>query len=274
MVLAVAVELARGDVQGEDHLLAELVAGLLDGAADQVEGLAVAAQIRREAAFVADAGGLALVLEHALERVEDLGATAQALREGGRADRHDHELLHVDVVVGVGAAVDDVHHRDGQDAGGGATDVAIERLLGVGGSRLGDREAGPEDGIGAEAALVGRAVELAEQVIDGDLLAHVEADELVGDRRVHVLHGLADALAAPPGRVAVAELDRLVLTGGSTRRHGRPAEDARFGADLDLDGGVAAAVQDGAPEYLVDGRHGASFGVARGLSRCPRASTG
>jgi hypothetical protein len=31
-----------------------------------------------------------------------------------RADRHDHEFLDVDRIVGMGAAVDDVHHRHRQ----------------------------------------------------------------------------------------------------------------------------------------------------------------
>ena len=50
-----------------------------------------------------------------------------AFAEGRRADGHDHELLEVDVVVGVLAAVEDVHHRHGQDLGVGAAEVAVER---------------------------------------------------------------------------------------------------------------------------------------------------
>ena len=46
--------------------------------------------------------------------MERLGAVAQRLGETRRANRHDHELLEVDVVVGVLAAVDDVHHRHRQ----------------------------------------------------------------------------------------------------------------------------------------------------------------
>jgi hypothetical protein len=41
------------------------------------------------------------------------------------ADRHDHEFLNVDRVVGMFAAVDDVHHRHRQDAGRGAADIAV-----------------------------------------------------------------------------------------------------------------------------------------------------
>ncbi len=59
---------------------------------------------------------VALLLQNAFEGVEDLGAPAQGVGEGLRANGHDHELLKVDVGVGVAAAVEDVHHGRG---GGG-----------------------------------------------------------------------------------------------------------------------------------------------------------
>ena len=89
----------------------------LDRLGDQVERVAVGRQVGREAALVAEPGGQALLLQHRLERVVDLGALLQRLAERGRADRRDHELLHVDVGVGVGAAVEDVHHRHRQQVG-------------------------------------------------------------------------------------------------------------------------------------------------------------
>jgi hypothetical protein len=49
-----------------------------------------------------------------LQRVEHLGAHAHGLGDARRADRYDHELLEVDVVVGVHPAIDDVHHRHRQ----------------------------------------------------------------------------------------------------------------------------------------------------------------
>ena len=55
-------------------------------------------------------------LQHALQRVEDLDARAQRFGEARQADRQDHEFLQVDVVVGMRAAVDDVHHRHRQRA--------------------------------------------------------------------------------------------------------------------------------------------------------------
>src|SRR5690606_20956945 len=114
VVLAVVVELGAGHVQAQLHVLASVVAGLADGLEDGVEGFDVAAQVRREAALVADRGRQAVALEHGFERVENLRARAQRLGERVEAHRQHHELLQVDVVVGVGAAVDDVHHRHGQ----------------------------------------------------------------------------------------------------------------------------------------------------------------
>ena len=53
------------------------------------------------------------LLQLGVQGVVDLGAPAQALGEGRRADRHDHELLEIGGVLGVLAAIQDVHHRHG-----------------------------------------------------------------------------------------------------------------------------------------------------------------
>ncbi len=91
--------------------------------------------------------------------MEDLGAPAERVGEGFGADGHDHELLEVDVGVGVRAAVEDVHHGRGQDAGVDAAEIAVERELeGVGGG-AGDGHGDGEDGVGAELALVLGAVD-------------------------------------------------------------------------------------------------------------------
>ena len=53
-----------------------------------------------------------------------------------------------------------------------------------------------------------------------------------------------DALAAEAGLVAVAQLDRLVGAGRGARRHRRAADRAVGQDDVDLDGRVAARVED------------------------------
>ena len=85
LVGAVLEELGGGNVQGEGDVLARGVAGVPDGFLDEVQGCAVGRQVRREAAFVAQAGGQALGLQDGLERVVDLDAPAQAFGEGRRA---------------------------------------------------------------------------------------------------------------------------------------------------------------------------------------------
>jgi len=66
-------------------------------------------------------------VQRLLERVEDLGPHSEALVERRRADRDDHELLEVDLVVGVGAAIEDVHHRHRHDVRAGAAEMAPQR---------------------------------------------------------------------------------------------------------------------------------------------------
>ena len=81
------VELAGGGVEGDGDVLAGLVAGLVDGFEDDFDGFLVGFEAGREAAFVADGGVVALLLEDALEGVEDLGAPAERVGEASRRRR-------------------------------------------------------------------------------------------------------------------------------------------------------------------------------------------
>ena len=209
-------------------------------------------QLGGEAALVADPGGEALLLQHGLERVVDLGALLERLAEGGRTDGRDHELLHVDVGVGVRAAVEDVHHRHRQQVGVGATDVAEQRQPSTHRGGPGDRERDPEDGVGAEVGLVGRAVEVEHRLVDQPLVARVEADDLRLDLVLHGADGLLGALAAV-ARTAVTQLDGLEGAGGGARGDGRTADGVVVEEHLDLDRGIAPGVQDLAGDDGVDG---------------------
>jgi hypothetical protein len=63
LVLAVFVELGSGAVQADGDLGAWLVAGLLDGFDDQLDRFFVVGQRRGKAAFVADGGVQALLVQ-------------------------------------------------------------------------------------------------------------------------------------------------------------------------------------------------------------------
>ena len=150
---------------------------------EDLERLVRRGEIRGEAALVADGRAEVALVQHLLEVVEHLGPHAQGLAEGLGALGDDHELLEVDGVVGVLAAVDDVHQRHGQVAGVGAAEVAVERQAdGVGGG-LGDGERDAEGGVRAELGLVGGAVEFDQQAVDGDLVERVHAEQFGRDRR-------------------------------------------------------------------------------------------
>ena len=85
-------------------------------------------QVGREAALIAHGGGVAALLESTFFRVWKTSTPMRSASEKlGRSVGGDHELLHVDGIVGVRAAVEDIHHGDGQDARADSAEVAVER---------------------------------------------------------------------------------------------------------------------------------------------------
>ena len=244
---AVLEDLAGRRVEGDEDVRAGLVAGRLDAGQDRLQRRLVGVEVGREAALVAAGGREALRGERLLQRVEDLGADPQALGEARGAGRDDHELLEVDRVVGVGAAVEHVHHRHRQQLRLAAAvelgQVAVERLLGVGRRGLGGGQRDAEQRVGAEPALVRGAVELDHRPVERPLLGGAGAGQRRGDLAVDVGDRPGDALAGP-GVAAVAQLDRLELAGRGAGGHRGQAAGAGLQHDLDLDGRVAARVED------------------------------
>ena len=126
------VELGRSRVHREHDVGTGLVTCRLARLHDVLERLFVRLEVRRETALVAYAAAESRIMQNLLQRVVDLGAPTKRLGERGGADRHDHELLEVDVVVRMNAAVQDVHHRRGEQMSVRATDVLVQwqrRLL-------------------------------------------------------------------------------------------------------------------------------------------------
>ena len=152
------------------------------------------------------------------QRVVRLDAPPQAFAVARRPDRREHELLDVDVAVGVGAAVQHVEERHRQHVRVDAADVAVERELEFVGRCLRDRERHAEDGVGAESRLAVGAVERDELVVEQPLVGGFHAHDQVGDLAVHVGDGRAHALSAV-ALAAVAELDGFVHAGARPTRH-------------------------------------------------------
>ena len=239
------VPLGGSGVDGDHEVLAGLEAGLLDGGHDDLQGVLVLLQVGGVAALVAHAGGGgAVLLQDGLQGVEDLGAHPQGLMPAAGAHRHDHKLLDVHVVGGVSAAVEDVHHGHRQGLGVDAADIAVQGHAQALGSGLGTGQGGAQNGVGAQTALVGGAVQVDEGLVDGHLIQHVHAHQALGDLGIHVLHSSEDALAQVAALVAVPELAGLVHAGGSAGGHSGAAHGAVVQIDLHLNGGIAAGVQD------------------------------
>ena len=83
-------------------------------------------------------------------------------------------------------------------------------------------------------------------------------DERIEDLAVDGVDGLQHALAEIALLVAVAQLHRLVRAGRGARGHRRAAARAILQHHIDLDGRIAAAVEDLAADDVDDGGHGAS----------------
>ena len=205
-------------------------------------------------------------MQHALEGVVDLGAPTQALDKARGAHRHDHELLEVNVVVGMHAAVEDVHHGRGQQVGVDAAQVLVQRQTRRLGSGAGDGQRHAQDGVGTELGLVGGTVRSNQRGIDGALVEGVEAHDGVSTLVVDVLDGLRNALAQVAALVAVAQLASFESAGRSTRRHHRAAKAAVLEHDLDLDGGIAAAVEHLATVDVQNIAHVVSLSLGNGLN--------
>ena len=181
--------------------------------------------------------------EQPLEMVVRLGADPERLGERLGAGGDDHELLEVERVLRVRAAVDDVHQRDGQH-------VRVRRRRSSGRaarprrrprpSRRRATRRGSRSRRAAPSSACRRARSSARSIARWSPASR--PDERVGDLAVDVRDRPRDALAEP--RVAaVAQLDRLVLAGRGARRHGRAPERAGLEPDLDLDRRVSPRVE-------------------------------
>ena len=144
----------------------------------------------------------------------DLDAGPQRLGEGGRTDGSDHELLDVHIGIGVGAAVEDVHHRHRQQVGVGSAQVLVQRQIGGIGGSLGHSQRDSEDGVGAEAGLVLSPVQVQQHLVDDALLGGVEGFQCGGDDLVDGLHRLRHPLAEVPALIAVTALHGFEGPGG------------------------------------------------------------
>ena len=197
---------------------------------------------RRKAALIAHRSAQAPVMEDLLERLKGLGAIAHRFPKCGRTHRDDHEFLNVEIVVGMRAAVDDIHHRHRQGHRTRTAEIAIERQSGLFGRSLGNRHRHRQRCVGAESGLVVGTVEFDQDLVDIRLLAGVEAHDRLGNLGVDVLDRTQHTFATVTRRIAIAQFDRLARAGRGPGWHGCTAHRARFKQYIAFDRGVAAGI--------------------------------
>ena len=184
--------------------------------------------------------------------MEDLGAHADRLGEVHGALGADHEFLDVDGRIGVGAAVEDVHHGHREDLGIDAPDVPEERDAQHVGRRPCRGQGDAEDRVGAELGFGLGSVHLQQERIQAVLVQRIVAEELRRDDLIHVGDRLANALAEIALLVAVAQLDGLVFAGRCAGGNCGAAVGTVGEGHFDLHGRVAARVDDLASKYIDD----------------------
>ena len=176
--------------------------------------------------------------------------------EGGQALGNDHEFLEINGGVGMGAAVDDVGHGDGEDFGVGAAEVLEQRQAQIGGGGLGVGQGDGQDGVGAEDGFGFRAVQLDHGAVQGELIQGIQAadggEDFVGD----VFDGFGDAFAEETALVAVAQFEGLVFAGAGAGGDSGAAGGAAGEEDVHFDGWVAAGIKDFARFDVRNSAHG------------------
>ena len=232
-----------------------MLASFVDGFENGGEGCFVRRQVGSEAALVADRGIEPLGMQHFLEGMEHLGAVAHRFGERRRADGKNHELLDVDAVVGMRAAVDDVHHGHRQGYIAGASQVPIQRQTVVARGRMRRRQGHGQQGIRAQIGFEIGAVGLQQAGVEPALILGVESNQRIAQRTVDVRHRLEHALAAVALRVAVAQFHRLARAGGGAGRHRGAADDAGMQHHIRFDGGISAGIDDFTSPDIDDSTH-------------------
>ena len=207
MVFSIFVKLTGSAVQAQCDLLTCHKTGRCDGLQNHLDGGLVVGHVGRKAAFVTHGHTHALVIQDFLQRVEYFSAVTHGFTKARRAQRDDHELLQIKIVVGVCAAIDHVHHGHRHLHAAHAAKVAVQRQAGLFRRRAGHGHRHCQHGVGTQARLVLGAVQVDQGFVKEGLFGRVQPQHGLRDLGVDELHGFQHALAKVAGLVPIAQLD-------------------------------------------------------------------
>mmetsp|Transcript_55960 Transcript_55960/g.141697 ORF Transcript_55960/g.141697 Transcript_55960/m.141697 type:complete len:381 (+) Transcript_55960:347-1489(+) len=232
------------------------MAGLFDGIHQHIQGFIVVLHARGKATLIAHIAGVLSIflLDARLQVVVHLSSHDHRLHKTGRANWQDHKLLAGQAVARMAATIDHVHgrhrhHKVVQRLPTQLRNVLVQRHFAgcSSGAAHGHRDC--QDRVGAELGLaptpfvLGAIENLHHHLVDASLISHVHAHKLRGDDVVDVCDGLEHALAQESSLVVIAQFKGLIDARGGSAGNSR-AEERGLGAEVHLDGWVAAGIED------------------------------
>ena len=221
-------ELRGGQVQGDRHAAgAGRVPGVADGLDQQPQHVFGVVDLGREPALIAQPDRQLPADQLAAQRGVDLRAGPDGLGHRRRPQRRDHELLEVQRVRRVRAAVEhvEIRHRHPRRHPR-RVQPPPQRHPRRGGQRPRQRHRDTHGGVRAEPALVRRAVQIDDRLVGlGQRRPRTPAQQ-ISDLGVHRADRAQHTLTLIPGLVPVPALDRLTRPGRGPGRHPGPGRRA------------------------------------------------
>ena len=137
-------------------------------------------------------------MQHGLKVVKNFHAAAQSLTKGIHTNGLDHEFLNVDVVVGMGPAIENIHHRHWH-AHGAATsqrvDMPVQRYVLAGRRSLRRCQRDRQQRVGSEPRLIFGTVQIEHASIQIELIRCVDAPKTFAYLSVDEIYRFANTSA-------------------------------------------------------------------------------
>ena len=185
--------------------------------------------------------------------MENFHTPAQRFRKIRCSHWHDHEFLEVDGTVRVRAAVENIHHWNGQKICGRIRGIPgkifVERLLQCDGSCARCGHGHSQNSIGAQPRFRRRAIQRNHFVIEGTLLGSIQAGHRFANFAVGIRNCFQNSFAHIARLVSITQFQRFVLASGRARWNRRSADCAGRQRYIGFHSGIAARIDNLARVY-------------------------
>lgn len=168
---------------------------------------------------------------------------------------YDHEFLEIDVVVRVLSAIDDVHHRDGEEICRGTAEIPVSGQTEREGRSLAGGNGNAEDRVCAQCFLMNGAVQFDHPAVKGKLFVGVHSDEGRSYEFIYVFHCAKNAFAAKTFFVPVAKFHGFPSSRRGSRRDRGPPENSALQHNVHFDSRIPARIEDLPGDNLLDSVH-------------------